>query len=66
MRKVMLLSCFLFSSQWVMAEGSQSLMEGSGKIYVVLATVLAIYVGLMLFLTAIERKLSNLERQIKE
>lgn len=66
MKKTIILSCFLLLSQWVMAQGTPPIMEGSGKIYVVLAVVLAIYVGLIFFLTVIERKLSNLERQIKE
>ncbi len=66
MRKVKLLCYFLLLSQWAMAQESQSMMESNGKIYVVLATVLAIYIGIMIFLLLIERKLSNLERQIKD
>lgn len=66
MKKIKLLTFFLFTSQWALAQNDGGLMESSGKIYVVLATVLTIYVGIMIFLTIIERKLSNLERQIRE
>ncbi len=66
MRKVKMSMGFLLMCQMLNAQETQSLMEGSGKIYVVLATVLAIYFGVILFLTIIERKLSNLERQIKD
>lgn len=66
MKIIKLIACLLLWSQWLTAQTETGVMESSGKIYVVLATVLAIYVGIMIFLTIIERKLSNLERQIKE
>ncbi len=66
MKRVIVSGLILFVSQSIFAQTEQSLMEGSGKIYVVLATVLAIYAGILIFLTIIERKLSNLERQIRE
>lgn len=66
MRRVILLGLSLLLSQWVVAQDGADVMESSGKIFVVLATVLAIYAGIIVFLAIIERKLSNLERQIKE
>jgi hypothetical protein len=66
MKKIFFTGILLSVAQWASAETSSGVMEGNGKIFVVLATVLAIYAGLLLFLTTIERKLSGLERQIKE
>lgn len=66
MKRVILLGVSLLLSQWAIAQDGADVMESSGKIFVVLATVLAIYAGIIIFLTIIERKLSNLERQIKE
>jgi ABC-type amino acid transport system permease subunit len=66
MRRMILSSLLLVVSHWATAQGTTEIMGSSGKIFVVLATVLAIYVGIIFFLTVIERKLSNLERQIKE
>lgn len=66
MKRFKLIACLLMLGQWATAQAETDVMESSGKIYVVLATVLAIYAGIMIFLAIIERKLSNLERQIKE
>ncbi|TXB62072.1 CcmD family protein [Phaeodactylibacter luteus] len=41
-------------------------MRSTGKIYVVVAVVLAIFVGLVLFLVYLDRKLTKLENQIKD
>ncbi len=67
MKKSILLVCALLSTHLLSAqESTQSVMESSGKIFVVLATVLVIYAGFMIFLTVIDRRISNLERQIKD
>lgn len=67
MKKQVLLAILLVMSQFLMAqEESASLMEGNGKIYVVMATVLATFLGILLFLIIIERRVASLERQIKE
>ena len=66
MKRFKLITCLLLIGQWASAQAETSVMESSGKIFVVLATVLAIYVGIMIFLVIIERKLSSLERQINE
>lgn len=41
-------------------------MRSTGKIYVVVAVILAAFVGLVLFLVFLDRKLTKLENQIKE
>lgn len=69
MKKNIILGLLLLGSQWVFAngdDGTTNIMQSSGKIYVVLATVLATFIGILIFLIIIERKLSNLERQIIE
>jgi CcmD family protein len=41
-------------------------LESMGKMYVVLAVVLAIFLGIVVFLIYLDRKLTKLENQIKE
>lgn len=66
-RQVLLTTMILAMSQVLMAQDEPvSLMEGNGKIYVVMATVLATFLGILLFLIIIERRVASLERQIKE
>ncbi|HHS95497.1 MAG TPA: CcmD family protein [Phaeodactylibacter sp.] len=40
-------------------------MRNIGKIYVVVAVILAIFFGIILFLIYLDRKISRLEKQIK-
>lgn len=40
-------------------------MRSSGKIYVVVAVLLTILIGLIIFLITIDRKLNKLEKEIK-
>jgi CcmD family protein len=40
-------------------------MRSTGKIYVVVAVILAIFIGIVLFLIYLDRKLTKLENQIK-
>ena len=41
-------------------------MRSNGKIYVVLAVVLVIFVGLILYLISIDRKVSKMERDLQK
>jgi|NOAtaT_5_FD_contig_111_685240_length_2094_multi_3_in_0_out_0_3 CcmD family protein len=41
-------------------------MQSIGKMYVVVAVVLAAFAGIVLFLVYLDRRLSKLENQIKE
>jgi hypothetical protein len=43
-------------------EASKTLMRSEGKIYVVLAVVLTIFAGLILFLIRLERKIRRMEK----
>ncbi len=41
-------------------------MSSIGKIYVVVAVIVAVFVGIVIFLIYLDRKLTKLEDQIKE
>ncbi len=41
-------------------------MQSIGKIYVVVASIVATFIGIVLFLIFIERRLSKLENQIND
>jgi CcmD family protein len=41
-------------------------MRAEGKIYVVVGVLLIILIGLLLYLVSIDRKLSKLEKEVKE
>lgn len=42
----------------------QDFFQSTGKIYVVFAVILSIFVGIILFLVRIERRINRLENQI--
>lgn len=41
-------------------------MRSRGKIYVVVAVIAAIFIGIVIFLIYLDRRLTNLENQIKD
>lgn len=45
---------------------STDFMRNTGKIYVVVAVIVTIFIGIVLFLVYLDRKLTKLEDQIKE
>lgn len=45
---------------------SPDFMRSIGKIYVVVAVIVAIFIGIVLFLVYLDRKLTKLENQIKD
>lgn len=47
-------------------DGGSDFMRSIGKIYVVVAVIIAIFVGIVLFLIYLDRKLTKLEDQINE
>lgn len=63
---------FLFSSLLAMAQESADKIEmadtlrESGKIYVVVAVLLIIFSGFIVFLVMTDRKISKLEKEINE
>lgn len=45
---------------------STDFMRNTGKIYVVVAVIVTIFIGIVLFLVYLDRRLTKLEDQIKE
>lgn len=58
----LLTSIFSYSQEVEMADG----MRSSGKIYVVVAVLVTILLGLILFLVMIDRKVSDIEKRINK
>ena len=65
--KKLLLAAILFTtSQLAYAQEKVEMAEGlrsNGKIYVVVAVLAIIFIGLLLFLISIDRKVSRLEKE---
>jgi len=56
----------LLSNQLVAQEATQDFMRSTGKIYVVVAVIALIFIGIVLYLTRLDSKISKLEKIIKE
>ena len=52
------------SSQAVIAQDGKDLMRDNGRIYVVVAVMVTILLGLIIYLIRIDRKLGRLEKEI--
>jgi CcmD family protein len=68
MKKIFLLALLLASCATVFAQQSQQVemadaMRSSGKIYVVIATITIIFVGLAIYLFSIDRRLKKIEKE---
>jgi len=61
-----LLLQFLFLTFLSAQTGSSDFMRSTGKIYVVVAVIVAVFVGIVIFLIFLERKLTKLENQIQK
>jgi len=67
MKKLSFLILFLLSCTAVFAQADASVemadtMRSSGKIYVVIATIAIVFVGLAIYLFSIDRRLKKLEK----
>lgn len=60
---LLLLSVSTFAAQAQVKE--ESLMRSSGRIYVVIAVILTILAGLILYLVRLEKKIGKLEKSQK-
>lgn len=47
-------------------EESADFMRSTGKIYVVVAVIVVVFIGIVAFLIYLDRKLTKLERQIND
>ena len=62
-----LISLQLLLTQSVTAQiEGEDFLHSTGKIYVVVAVLVAIFIGIILFLIYLERKLTRLESQIED
>lgn len=60
------LAAFLLSTLPMMAQGStEDFFRSTGKLYVVVAVILAMFIGIVIYLYHLDRKIKNLEKQIK-
>lgn len=64
---LLLLLLFLFSATLLFAQQSNDVemadqMRSSGKIYVVIATIVIIFIGLAVYLFTIDQRLKKIER----
>ncbi len=68
MRKIFLLAPLLLGYVTAFAQQNQPVemadaMRSSGKIYVVIATIVIIFVGLAIYLFSIDRRLKKIEKE---
>jgi CcmD family protein len=52
--------------QPLQAQGNRDFMRETGKIYVVTGVILIIFAGIVLYLVRLDKKLTNIEHQLKE
>lgn len=61
-----LVTLLSFSSLPAQAETGSDFMRSMGKMYVVVAVIVAVFIGLVLFLIYLDRRLTKLEDQIDD
>lgn len=65
LRTLLLLLALVIVHQPAFAHAEQAdFMRSMGKLYVVVAVILAIFLGIVIFLVYLDRKLTNIENQI--
>jgi len=66
MIKRFILSILLLICNYVLfAQSLDNSMRSNGKIYVVVAVLVAIFIGIILYLIRLDRKISKLEKETK-
>jgi hypothetical protein len=65
LKPLFILLLLLVNSSLLFAQGTKSddLMRSSGRIYVVIAVMLTILAGLIIYLVRLDRKISKLEKE---
>ena len=64
---LLILSTLFLSSQSLVAQdGGNDFMRSMGKMYVVVAVIIVVFVGLIAFLVYLDRRLTKIEDQISE
>jgi CcmD family protein len=66
MIKRILFSCLLLICNYALfAQSMADEMRSNGKIYVVVAVLVTIFIGILLYLIRLDRKLTRLEKETK-
>lgn len=68
MIRLLLLATLLLCNSILFAQDGNStseLMRSNGKIYVVVAVLTAIFIGIIIYLVRLDRKLTKLEKETK-
>jgi CcmD family protein len=68
MTRILLLSILLLFNSILFAQdgnNTSELMRSNGKIYVVVAVLTAIFLGIIIYLIRLDRKLTKLEKETK-
>jgi len=60
---LLLLSLSIITNAQDKNNGTDNLMRSNGRIYVVVAVILVILIGLILYIVRLDRKISKLEKQ---
>lgn len=55
-----------FASQNLLAQTSENPFYSNGKIYVVVSVLSIIFIGIIIFLIRIDRRLTKMEKEIKD
>jgi CcmD family protein len=65
---IALTTILLFLSQMIFAQnsGGNDFLRSTGKIYVVVAVIVAVFLGIIAFLIYLDRRLTKLEDQIQD
>ena len=67
MKKITLISSLLLVCNILFAQADNNdFMRSIGKIYVVVAVIVMVFIGVVLFLFYLDRKLTKIENQIKK
>ena len=62
-KRLVLSTLFIFCSYILFAQDMADEMRRNGKIYVVVAVLVAIFIGIILYLIRLDRKLGKLEKE---
>ena len=65
MKRSVLLFFLMLCNYILFAQGIGDEMRSNGKIYVVVAVLVAIFIGIILYLIRLDRKISKLEKETK-
>ena len=60
-KRLLIYGFFQLTSLTIMAQEEENLMRSSGKIYVVVSVLVTIFIGIIIYMIAIDKKITRLE-----